>query len=86
MVKCSANAVVYDSVQTWLAMFLDSLNPRNNGQLHGMLLTFDQTEFGASPNLSMAATGSVFVPQSCTEGRKCGVAACSSRRWSAFAG
>lgn len=72
MVKCSASGVVYDSVRTWLTMFLGSLNPRNDGKLRGTLWTFDQTEFGASPDLSMAATGSVFVPQSCAQGRKCG--------------
>lgn len=72
MVKCSANGAVYDSVRTWLTMFLGSLVPRNNGKLQGALMTFDQTEFGASPNVSMSPTGSVFVPRSCMEGRKCG--------------
>jgi hypothetical protein len=72
MVKCSANRAVYDSVKTWLTMFLGSLVPRNDGKLQGSLMTFDQTEFGASPNVSMSPTGSVFVPKSCTQGRKCG--------------
>ncbi|MFI4927132.1 MAG: prolyl oligopeptidase family serine peptidase [Burkholderiales bacterium] len=72
MVKCLANGSAYDSVQTWLTMFLGPLKPRNNGKLQGTLSTFDQTEFGASSNVSMSATGSVFVPKSCMQGRKCG--------------
>jgi poly(3-hydroxybutyrate) depolymerase len=72
MVKCSANGTVYDSVQTWLAMFLGSLAPRNDGKLQGALMTFDQSEFGASPNVSMSPTGSVFVPKSCAQGKTCG--------------
>jgi poly(3-hydroxybutyrate) depolymerase len=72
MVKCSANGTVYDSVKTWLTMFLGPLVPRNDGKLQGALMTFDQTEFGASPNVSMSSTGNVFVPRSCMEGRKCG--------------
>ena len=72
MVKCSANGAVYDSVKTWLTMFLGSLVPRNGGKLQGALMTYDQTEFGASPNVGMSPTGSVFVPRSCMEGRKCG--------------
>ena len=35
-------------------------------------MTFDQTEFGASPNVSLSPTGSVFVPKSCAQGRTCG--------------
>src|SRR3954469_14945134 len=31
MVRCSQNGAVYDSVKTWLTMFLGSLAPRNNG-------------------------------------------------------
>jgi poly(3-hydroxybutyrate) depolymerase len=72
MVKCSANGTVYDSVQTWLTMFLGSLAPRNDGKLQGALMTFDQAEFGASPNVSMSPTGSVFVPKSCAQGKTCG--------------
>jgi poly(3-hydroxybutyrate) depolymerase len=72
MVRCFANGAVYDSVKTWLTMFLGSLVPRNNGKLQGSLMTFDQTEFGASPNLSMSPTGSIFVPKSCMQGRTCG--------------
>jgi predicted esterase len=72
MVRCSQNGAVYDSVNTWLTMFLGSLAPRNHGKLQGSLMTFDQTEFGASPNLSMSPTGNIFVPKSCMQGRTCG--------------
>jgi poly(3-hydroxybutyrate) depolymerase len=72
MVRCSANGTVYDSVKTWLTMFLGSLNPRNDGQLLGTLSTFDQTEFGASANVSMSPTGSIFVPKACMQGQTCG--------------
>lgn len=65
MVRCSANGAVYDSVETWLTMFLGPLKPRNNGKLSGTLSSFDQTEFGASQNLSVSSTGSVFVPKAC---------------------
>jgi poly(3-hydroxybutyrate) depolymerase len=72
MISCSSNGSVYDSVKTWLTMFLGTLAPRSNGKLQGSLLTFDQTEFGASPNVSMSPTGSVFVPKSCAQGKTCG--------------
>jgi poly(3-hydroxybutyrate) depolymerase len=73
MVRCSAaNGTVYDSVKTWLTMFLGRLNPRNNGKLQGSLVTFDQAEFGASPNVSMSPTGTVFVPKACAQGKTCG--------------
>ena len=73
MVRCSANGAVYDSVKTWLTMFLGPLAPRNDGKLSGTLSAFDQTEFGASPNLSMSPTGSVFVPKACVQGNICGL-------------
>ncbi|MDB5825365.1 MAG: fibronectin, type domain protein [Herminiimonas sp.] len=73
MVNCSVNGTVYDSVKTWLTMFLGKLNPRNNGKLSGMLAKFDQTEFGASPNVSMSSAGSVFVPKACAQGKACGL-------------
>jgi poly(3-hydroxybutyrate) depolymerase len=72
MVNCSTNGAVYDSVKTWLTMFLGTLSPRNNGKLSGTLSTFDQTEFGAAPNVSMSSTGSVFVPKACAQGKTCG--------------
>ena len=73
MVSCSANGDAYDSVKTWLTMFLGQLKPRNNGKLSGTLSAFDQAEFGATPNLSMSPTGSVFVPKSCAQGQTCGL-------------
>jgi poly(3-hydroxybutyrate) depolymerase len=73
MLHCSTDGVTYDSVKTWLSMFLGSLSPRNDGKLSGTLSAFDQTEFGASPNLSMSPTGSVFVPKTCARGEKCGL-------------
>lgn len=73
MVNCAANGAPYDSVKTWLTMFIGPLNPRNNGNLSGTLSTFNQTEFGASPSVSMSATGSVFVPKACAQGKSCGV-------------
>lgn len=72
MVTCSANGQVYDSVKTWLNLFLGTLNPRNDGKLEGTLSAFDQTEFGASPDLSLSPTGSIFVPKSCAQGARCG--------------
>lgn len=73
MVNCSTNGTAYDSVKTWLTMFLGPLNPRNSSKLSGTLSTFDQSEFGASPSLSMSSTGSVFVPKACENGQKCGL-------------
>lgn len=73
MVSCSSNGVAYDSVKTWLTMFLGPLKPRNNGKLSGTLSAFDQTEFGATPNVSMSPTGSVFVPKACAQGQTCGL-------------
>lgn len=73
MVSCSNGSVAYDSVKTWLNLFLGALKPRNNGKLSGTLSAFDQTEFGATPNLSMSPTGSVFVPKSCAQGQTCGL-------------
>ena len=73
MINCSVNGVAYDSVKTWLTMFLGTLNPRNDGQLTGTLSSFDQTEFGGSPSLSMSPTGSVYVPKACEQGRECGL-------------
>jgi poly(3-hydroxybutyrate) depolymerase len=96
MVKCLLNGAPYDSVKTWLTMFLGNLNARNNGKLSGTLYTFDQTEFGASPNVSMSSTGSVFVPKACEQGKTCGLvlalhgckqeAARIGNRWVAQAG
>jgi len=73
MVSCSANVAAYDSVKTWLTMFLGPLKARNNGKLSGTLSAFDQSEFGATPNVSMGPTGSVFVPKPCAQGQTCGL-------------
>ena len=73
MVSCSAHGVPYDSVQTWLTLFLGRLKARNEGKLSGSLLAFDQTEFGATENVSMSSTGTVFVPKACAQGQTCGL-------------
>ena len=73
MVKCILNGTPYDSVQTWLKLFLGRLNPRNNGNLQGTLSTFDQTEFGAASNVSLNSAGTVFVPKACVQGKTCGM-------------
>jgi poly(3-hydroxybutyrate) depolymerase len=72
MIKCSQGSAMYDSVHTWLSMFYEKLKPRNDGKLSGTLAAFDQTEFGATSNNSMATTGSVFVPKACARGERCG--------------
>ncbi|MGP6158830.1 MAG: prolyl oligopeptidase family serine peptidase [Vulcanimicrobiaceae bacterium] len=71
MLVCTRDGAVYDSVHTWLSMFFGKLRSRNDGHLAGTLSTFDQTEFGASPNVSLANTGSVFVPRDCAWGARC---------------
>jgi poly(3-hydroxybutyrate) depolymerase len=72
MISCSQNGAVYDSEQTWLSLFFGNLQPRNGGTLHGSLLRFDQTEFGANAGNSMDTNGTVFVPQPCAAGGLCG--------------
>jgi poly(3-hydroxybutyrate) depolymerase len=71
MISCTKGNAVYDSVRTWLSMFLGKLNPRSHGKLYGKLSAFDQTEFGANSNVSMSKTGSVFVPEGCAKGARC---------------
>ncbi|HTW85568.1 MAG TPA: PHB depolymerase family esterase [Candidatus Sulfotelmatobacter sp.] len=74
MIACEgANGQPYDSEQTWLTLFLGTLQPRNDGTLRGALLRFDQTEFGASAANSMDTNGTVFVPQTCAAGASCGL-------------
>jgi len=73
MIACDRGGSVYDSVQTWLTMFLGTLAPRNNGTLSGTLTTFDQTAFGASPAVSMSEKGYIFVPADCANGAQCGL-------------
>lgn len=73
MIKCYQGTSVYDSEKTWLTLFFGKLNPRNNGALHGTLINFDQTEFGASASNSMSTNGYVFVPKTCASGHVCGL-------------
>jgi poly(3-hydroxybutyrate) depolymerase len=71
MIKCYQGSAVYDSEKTWLTMLLGTLRPRNNGNLRGALVNFDQTEFGAGPANSMDTSGWVFVPRRCAAGNRC---------------
>ena len=73
MIACSAGARPYDSEQVWMEAFFGKLHPRNDGRLRGKLVNFDQTEFGASASNSMDTNGYVFVPDSCEDGRPCGL-------------
>jgi poly(3-hydroxybutyrate) depolymerase len=72
MITCTQNGATYDSVQKWLTMFFGPLQPRGTPALHGSLMRFDQTEFGASAANSMDTKGTVFVPQACIAGATCG--------------
>ena len=73
MIVCYQNGQPYDSEKTWLTLFFGKLHARNNGALHGRLLNFDQTEFGASASTGMDTNGYIFVPHSCAEQNRCGV-------------
>ena len=73
MIVCDQGGSAYDSVHTWLTMFLGTLAPRNNGTLSGTLTTFDQTAFGASAAVSMSEKGYIFVPADCANGAQCGL-------------
>lgn len=73
MLSCSREGRPYDSVRTWLTKFFGKLAPRAAGTLHGSLLRFDQTEFGAGAGNSMDTSGYVFVPQQCSRGARCGL-------------
>jgi poly(3-hydroxybutyrate) depolymerase len=70
MIACAQNGQTYDSEQKWLTMFLGPLSARASA-LHGSLMRFDQTEFGASAANSMDTNGTVYVPQPCTAGAAC---------------
>ncbi len=70
MIACAQQGATYDSEQTWLSLFLGPLNARS-ASLHGSLLRFDQTEFGASASNSMDTNGTVYVPQPCAAGALC---------------
>jgi poly(3-hydroxybutyrate) depolymerase len=73
MITCMQNGTPYDSVQKWMTLFFGTLNPRGTLALHGSLMRFDQTEFGASAANSMDTKGTVYVPQGCTAGATCGL-------------
>jgi poly(3-hydroxybutyrate) depolymerase len=73
MIVCNQGSTPYDSEQTWLTLFLGSLNPRNNGTLHGTLVNFGQTEFGAASNNGMDTNGYLFVPATCGVQQRCGL-------------
>jgi poly(3-hydroxybutyrate) depolymerase len=72
MIACNSGNQVYDSEKTWLQMFFGRLAPRNDGTLHGKLLQFNQTEFGAAASNSMDTNGYVYVPSSC-QWKQCGL-------------
>lgn len=64
----------FDAEQTFLTMFYGTLNARNNGQLGGSFIQFNQNAFCPNSNcaaISMDSTGWVFVPQSCAQGQPC---------------
>ncbi len=71
MVSCDSGGKPYDSVKTWLSMFLSPLNARATSPLQGQFLKFDQTEFGAGPNNSLDSSGLVYVPRACAMGSTC---------------
>jgi poly(3-hydroxybutyrate) depolymerase len=71
MLMCAQNGAPYDSEQKGLTMFFGNLAPKASA-LHGSLMRFDQTEFGASASNSMDTNGTVFVPQPCAAGATCG--------------
>ncbi|MBE1162216.1 extracellular catalytic domain type 2 short-chain-length polyhydroxyalkanoate depolymerase [Dyella acidiphila] len=80
LTACSYLALPYmnncgiDPEQTFLTLFYGKLNARNNGQLGGSLIQFNQNAFCPSSNcaaISMDSTAWVFVPQSCAQGTAC---------------
>jgi len=71
MIACAQNGQVYDSEQKWLTLFFGPLSARASA-LHGSLMRFDQTEFGAGAANSMDTNGTVYVPQPCAAGATCG--------------
>ena len=74
MIVCDQGKTVYDSEKTWLTMFFGKLHPRANGPLHGSLINFDQTEFGASSSNGMDTNGYLYVPKPCEDHRHpCGL-------------
>jgi poly(3-hydroxybutyrate) depolymerase len=69
MITCDKGSSVYDSEQTWLSLFLGTLNAKNTGTLNGSLMNFNQTQFSTASGLD--TNGWVFVPQSCASGTQC---------------
>ena len=75
--SCSTTASPYidncgfDLAGAMLAHLHGSLNARNNGTLGGSFIEFDQSAFVSGHG--MAATGWVYVPQSCSAGAACRV-------------
>ncbi len=73
--SCSGTASPYindcdfDLAGDMLTYLHGSLNPRNNGNLSGSFIEFDQTAFVSGHG--MATTGWVYVPQSCAAGASC---------------
>ena len=70
IIKCDQGSTVYDSEDTWLSLFLGTLNAKNTGTLNGSLLNFNQDPFGGGSN-DLDTNGWVFVPQSCASGTQC---------------
>jgi poly(3-hydroxybutyrate) depolymerase len=73
MIACDVGRRAYDSEQTWMSAFFGPLRARNDRQLQGQLLNFDQTEFGAAATNSMDTNGYAFVPRECAQNRRCGL-------------
>lgn len=61
----------FDLAGAMLQYLYGPLNARNNGALGGQFIEYDQTAFVT--NHGMAATGWVYVPQSCAGGATCRV-------------
>ncbi|MGZ5800480.1 MAG: extracellular catalytic domain type 2 short-chain-length polyhydroxyalkanoate depolymerase [Burkholderiaceae bacterium] len=80
--SCSAQSGTYinncniDPENTYLSMFYGSLNAKNTGTLSGSYIEFNQKEFvpgGVASTYSLADSGWVYVPSSCTSNNSCKV-------------
>lgn len=69
MITCDKGSSVYDSEDTWLSLFLGTLNAKNTGTLTGSLMNFNQTTFSTASGLD--TNGWVFVPKNCASGTQC---------------
>ena len=66
------NNCAYDAAGELLKWIYNSLNERNDSQLDGNFVQFDQTEFLADPTLhGMDTSGWLYVPASCRNQRPC---------------